>query len=105
MLTASLTLYDRYFLLQLIDTPEGNLVTMRLLRDLQSKVGYSGEELEAHIKTANGQTSFGANPAKELQFAPAEVTFIQERLRPLAENGSIQRGHLALFDAFLPDGA
>lgn len=67
-----LSVHSRMVLLSLASKAEGNLTTLRLVRDFQRDLGFSEEELAAlQFETAEGQIKWKATVApKEIPVGP-----------------------------------
>jgi hypothetical protein len=97
----TLSVADRLTLLGVLPE-EGNLGTIRLLRGLQEKVGFSADELsEIRFVTEGRRTSWQPFPDRELEFHGMEVKMIVDRLEALNKSDKLTLQHLPLCEKFL----
>jgi len=82
---------------------EGDLLTIRLIRDLKRKVTLSAEEIKRYkaIQVSEGVQFLpeGLEPTK-IEFYPAEVDLIKKQLKDLEEKGKLKEDLLDLYDKF-----
>jgi len=82
---------------------EGNFITLRLIRDLASKVGLSAQEItDFEIVTTENRTTWnmkGAAPT-ELEFVESEVDIIKKQLKDLNEKQKLTSEMFTLYEKF-----
>jgi len=84
--------------------PEGDIVTLRIVRDLKRELSFSEEEIsEAGIVNADGWILW--NPAvqieKEIEIGPAALTVIRDALKKLNERKKLTEATMGLYERFI----
>ena len=84
---------------------EGDIVTLRLLRELVGKVALSAEELQDLKVVSNPVTNLTTwdtekDIPKEVEFNSKEVEFIMETMNKLASEKRLPADALDLYDIF-----
>ena len=90
---------------------EGSLVTLRVIRELQSKVGFTEEEIERFgLKDTlkDGTMTINWNPAlstetKDIEIGEVAKALIVSRLKQLDSQGKLHIGMLPLYEKFVED--
>ncbi len=98
---------DRLMLLSVLTGCEGNLTELRVLRELQSEVSFSDEELVAfglvQQETPTGgraQWDLSKEQPKDIEFGDAAKGIIVRRLRELNRQGKLMADLLDLVEKF-----
>lgn len=97
-----LSILDRIRLLELL--PErGNLVSLRLVKGLIDKIGFSDAEIaEYEIKHGDGQVTWGSNAKPiDVEFGLAEREFIAGLFSALDEKKDLSLEQLGLYEKFI----
>ena len=107
--TFNLSLKDRIALLNILPR-EGNVVTLRIIRDLQGALSFSEAEISDYaivvtqISGNNFQTAWnaaGTKAFKNVKIGPNAETVIIDRLRELNEKKQLKIGLLDLYERFV----
>lgn len=110
-ITKSLNVPERLNLLSILPQ-QGNLATLRILRDLREKLSLTEEEhkefgitSEQHegsvtFKWTNGDAAL---TPREFQFQPKALSIIVEALRNLDSQKQLRTEHISLYEAFVED--
>lgn len=97
-----LNVMERGMLLSVLPK-EGNFITLRLTRDLASKIGLSAEEFEEfEVKVTEKTTSWNSKGTvpKELDFADAEIHVIRKQLKELDSESKLTLEMFPLYEKF-----
>ena len=97
-----LTVKERLVLLNLLPA-EGNLTTLRLVREAREVLSFSDEENEAlHFEQINDRLRWSdeAPQEAEVELGPTVAGMIRERLATLDEQAKLRDEHLSLCDKF-----
>jgi hypothetical protein len=82
---------------------EGNLLTIRLIRDLKRKVTLNAEEIHRY-KAKQVETGVQFDPAGllpiKIKLYPAEVDLIKKQLKDLEEKGKLKEELLGIYEKF-----
>lgn len=100
-----LNLAERLVLMQILPK-EGSFVTLKILRDLNSKLGVNSEEYtEFEIKEdkESQQVFWGqkGNEEKEFEFGEKENDLISESLEKLDKEKKLEQKHFTLYEKFV----
>jgi hypothetical protein len=99
----SLDVKGRIMILNLLPQ-EGNIVTIRMFRDLAEKVGLTAEEhTEFQVRQdVPGQVQWNekGNEPKEFEFADAEVEIIKAELIKRNEKNQLTADMIPIYDKF-----
>jgi hypothetical protein len=89
---------------------EGNIITLRLKRDLVSKVGFSAEDFERfEIKSTPDETdptkswtswNAAGNTPIEIGFEDAEIELVKKKLAELNSAGKLTDKMISLYEKF-----
>ena len=97
---------ERMMLLNLLKDAEGDVTMLRIVRDTQSKIGFSEEELEAlDFKQDAAQVRWNAkadNPV-EIDLGKKATKFIADKLEGLNAQKKLTVPQLGLYDKFVED--
>ena len=99
-----LTVLERLLLLNLLPV-EGDLTTLRIVRDLRSELSFSEEEHAAlQFKTEEERTTWKeAVEPKEVTIGKRANQLIVDTLNARAEKGTLHQDYLSLCDKFIPE--
>jgi len=101
-----LSIPERLVLLNVLGTAEGNLTTLRVVRDLQTLVGFSADELKEIGFVQEGPTlkwNPEADVEREFLISPATKTVVVDLLKKLETMGTLTMNHLPLYERFVED--
>lgn len=101
-----LSVHQRLLLLNSLPR-EGDLTTIRLVRELREACSFSEEEHAALDFRQTGSSvrwNDGAVDDKGIDIGPRAADIIRDTLRELDEAGRLREEHLALVDTFEYDG-
>lgn len=103
----NLTVLERLLLLRLLPR-QGNLTTLRIVRDLERELSFSEEEHAAlqFVNNADGSVSWqsGADGAKDVEFGDVARGLVRKGLGELDKAEGLLMGHLTLVDKFGYEG-
>lgn len=112
VITKSLNVPERLNLLSILPV-QGNLATLRIVRDLREKLSLSEEEHKEFgittIHNDNGSVTFNwtngdaALTPRKFQFQPKAFSIIVEALRQLDTQKQLRTEHISLYEAFVED--
>lgn len=98
---------ERYYLLELLKPLEGDLLTMRVVRDLIRDLGFTADELgmlniqsEGNITRWDPEASLIVKGHAEI--SPAAQKIILSAFKPLLDGGKLNLQTLALYERFEP---
>jgi hypothetical protein len=94
---------ERILLLSALPS-EGNVLTLRLVRDLKDQLAFGEEDHEAlQFKQEDGQIFWDVKKdyPKEVEMGPQTLTLISERLKLLSDRGQLTMPQLALYEKFV----
>ncbi len=108
---------ERLMLGALLGPIAADVVTLRVVRNLQEQLGFSDEEAEAlnfhpgtKTNAAGEEEEDGrvlwnkdAPQTKEFEFKPAALRIIQEQLRKASNSKTLTLQQLDLYDKFCPE--
>jgi len=84
---------------------EGSFVTLKLIRNLLEKIGFTGEELvEYELKQEGNLASWNIEKGKvgkPFEFGKKEEEVIASSLRKLDEEKKLEQRHVSLFEKFI----
>jgi len=101
-----LTVRDRLVLLSILPA-EGNLTTIRILRELRENLSFSeAEHADLQITQTDGQLRWkeGAVPARAIDIGPKATEQVREALGKLDKEKKLTADHLDLCDLFEFEG-
>jgi hypothetical protein len=102
-----LTIGERLMLGMLLGPIAADVVTLRIVRDLQTEIGFSDEESEElkFAPTESGQIRWNpeAVQTREFDFKPAALRIIEAQLRKANANKTLTLQQLDLYDKFIPE--
>jgi hypothetical protein len=96
---------DRLLLLGILGKAEGNLITLRVIRDLQREVSFSEEESKALSFKSEGnaiQWDAAGDAGKEFEIGDLARKAITDIFKGIEEHGQLTMAHLPLYEMFLP---
>jgi hypothetical protein len=97
---------ERLALLSVLDpTIQGNLVTLRVVRDLQRELSFSEDEIrDSGLKTMeNGGTSWQRDIMKDVLIGDAARGVILAQFKKLDAAGSLNMFQLPVYERFLEE--
>ena len=98
-----LTVLERLLLLRLLPR-QGNLTTLRIVRDMERELGFSEEEHAAlqFVNSDDGSMSWDreADEEKDVEFGDVAYGLVRKGLSQLDKAEGLQMGHLTLCDKF-----
>jgi len=98
-----MTIPDRLYTMGILPK-EGNILTLRVTRELTSKLGLSAQELdEWEVKEENGQIVWnekGKIP-KEIEFLDSELSIIRKELTKMDNENKLTMELLSIYDMFM----
>jgi len=100
-----LNIAERIALLQILPA-EGDIVTLRVLGDMQKEIGFSEEIIkECDIVTKDQQVTWNAKGAKEAEIKLGDKAseIIKEALLKLDKEKKLKREHVTLYEKFVQD--
>ena len=91
---------------------EGNFVELRLIRELNGKLGLSAEETDllakdAEFKAENGKVTWNPEkefPPKELDLRDSEAGLLKIALKRLDDEKKLKQQHFSLYSKFIEGG-
>ena len=101
-----LMIVDRLMLSALLGPIAADVVTLRIVRDLQGELGFTAEEAEVLEFEAEGtqvKWNTDAPQTKEFDFKPAAVRIIKEQLEKASTSKKLTLQQLELYEKFLPE--
>ncbi len=101
-----LKIAERIMLGAMLAPIAADVVTLRIVRQLQEELSFSEEEAGAlELKTENGRVTWNldAPQSKEFEFKPTALRIIQEQLRKASATKSLTLQQLDLYDKFCPE--
>jgi hypothetical protein len=107
-----LTVAERLMLGMLLGPIAADVITLRIVRNLQEELSFSdeeSEELEFDDKDADGKQTGqvkwnqDAPQTKEFDFKPAALRIIVEQLKKANASKTLTLQQLDLYDKFIPD--
>lgn len=97
---------ERLLLLNSLSTVQGNLATLRIVRDLQQELGLSEEEHKAiNLRQENGRVFWdeGKIPAKEISFGPAGLDAALSMFQHMDKTEKLTIEYLPLYERLLKE--
>lgn len=98
-----LTIGDRIMLGMMLGPIAADVVTLRVVRDLQMELSFSDEESEAlKFKNEDGQITWNpeAPQTKEFEFSSVSLAIIRDQLKKTSANKALTLQQLDLYDKF-----
>jgi len=98
-----LNVLERLTLLQILP-PEGNFVTLKIVRDLTSILAMTEKEYkDFDIKQEGGQIKWNlkGNQEKEIEIGEKATDIIKEALKKLDETKKLEQRHFSLYEKFM----
>lgn len=97
-----LGIIDRINLLSIL--PErGDIVTLKLVKDLTEKIGFSEEEIrDANLRQEGDKVLWetAKSTIKDVELSAKGVVFLYEKLKELSDKGNLDIKMVELFDKF-----
>jgi len=98
-----LSILDRV-LLQSILPKEGDIVTIKIIRDLRTALGFDEKDVEeCEISQEGNQVVWKKNIDKEINIGPKALTIIVSALEELNKDGKLSENHIAVYEKFMED--
>jgi len=100
-----LNIQERIALLQILPA-EGDIVTLRVLRDTQKMIGFSDEDLKKYnIVTKDQQVTWNTKGAKEVEIELGEkaTEIIKEALLKLDKEKKLNGSQITIYEKFVQD--
>jgi len=101
-----LSIPERLMLLNVLGAAEGNVTTLRVVRDLQRLIGFDEAELEAIGFVQEGPTvkwKPEADVEREFLISPATQKVVADLLKRIESQGQMTMNHLPLYERFVED--
>ena len=99
-----LSVKERLLLATLLQQKSGNLVTIRLVHEIQMELGLSGKEIvDLEVTQDGGATRWKTDKEtpKKVAFGDAALGIIVESLKELEANGKLNLELLPLYEKFV----
>ena len=101
-----LNVIERLSILQILPK-ENNFSTLKLIRDLNNKIGMSADELKKFgvVQTKEGQVKWNSEGVKEIEIElkEKESDLIVEALKELDKEKKLSQVHLSLYEKFVKE--
>lgn len=97
-----LNISERLMIMQILPK-EGNFVLLKMIRDLNSKVGFSADEIqEFNIKTNDDKITWDSKGMveKAIDFKIKELEIIADALKKLDKESKLEFRHFSIFEKF-----
>ena len=101
-----LTIAERILLGTLLGPIAADVVTLRIVRGLQTEIGFSDEESEElQFENADGQIKWNpeAPQTKEFEFKAVASAIIVEQLKKASDSKTLTLQQLDLYEKFCPE--
>lgn len=101
----NLNVYERLILLNILPA-EGDITTLRIVRDLRADLSFSEVEHAALSFQREGTAikwNSAADKAVEIPIGPRGHTLIADRLAALSKEGKLTLEHLPLYERFVEE--
>ncbi len=101
-----LKISERIMLGAMLAPIAADVVTLRIVRQLQEELSFSDEEAEAlELTTENGRVTWNLNvpQSKEFEFKPTALRIIQDQLKRANATKSLTLQQLGLYEKFCPE--
>jgi len=99
-----LTILERILLLQILPT-EGDLITLKVIRDLQNVLGFSEADYKKYkIEQENGQITWNIEEGRkevELKVGEKAQDIIKESFQKLDKEKKLEAKHINLYERFV----
>jgi hypothetical protein len=104
-----LTILERLRLLEILPG-HGNILTLRIIGDLQNKIAFSEIELEKYELKQDDKNHIQWNREKgmesaEIELGKKEIEIIKNALEQLNKNERLTQEHIGLWEKFIEDKA
>ncbi len=103
-----LTIGDRIMLGAMLTPIAADVITLRIVRELQEELSFSDEENEAlQFENQDGRISWDLTvpQTKEFDFKPAATRIIADQLKKANASKTLTLQQLDLYDKFCPEEA
>lgn len=97
---------ERFALMNLLAPIESNIVTLRIVRELQERLGFSEEESASLAFQRQGPQVIWrpeADVPKEIEIGPAAKAAIVDQFRQVSERKALSLQQLELYEKFVPE--
>ena len=97
-----LNLMERITLLGMLPQ-EHNLITMRIVKELQTNLGFTEEEIKEYEISVNGDMvkwNLKGNESKEIKIGEKATDVIMEQFHKLDKENKLKTVHIELYDKF-----
>jgi len=101
-----LSVHERLLLLNMLPK-EGDLTTIRLVRELRETLSFNEEEhAQLNFQQSGGQIRWqdGVVKAKDIDIGPKASDVVRDALAQMDKAGQLREEHLSLVDTFEYDG-
>lgn len=96
---------DRLTLLGLLPPMEGNIVLLRMVRELQAEASFTSEESEAlGLRQVGPQWLWKENQDKEIEVPELVKTALIASLKALSDRGKLNMAQLGLYEMLEGEG-
>lgn len=99
-----LNIADRLLLTNTVLPKIGDILTLRIVRELDAKLSFSEEEQRARGMRSEGENVFwerNANTPEPIEIGEAAVTLIRSELKRLSDQKKLTMNHVSLYEKFV----
>lgn len=84
---------------------KGNFVTLKIVADLKTKLGFSNDEIErCKIKQTPQNISWDGNEEKEIEILPTQMIVCCDALKELDQSSTLTPLHVGVYEKFMGNG-
>ena len=99
-----LSVLDRIVLLRLLPLIEGNVVLLKVLRELSNFLGFNNEEIQSlNFRLEDGKTLWDPAPPREFEFDKVQFELIRRSLREGDSRGLLNLDTLPTYEKLMED--
>ncbi len=101
----NLSIADRIKLLSLLPS-EGDILTLKIVRDLQNQLSFSEDEHKAlNLKQEGERVTWGASDSgpKEVEFGEKAQAILEKGFKTLSEAGKLRADMIDLYETFVKE--
>lgn len=102
----TLTVYDRLLLLNILQPLEGDILTLRVVRDFQEQIGFEGEESERlELRWEGAQVKWNREAAEDREYLIPDAArkVVAEQLTKLNGQKKLTQDHIPLYEKFVEE--
>lgn len=99
-----LNIAERLLLANSVLPKIGDILTLRIVRELETKLSFSEEEQQARGMRSEGDQVFwerNANAPEPIEIGEAAVTLIRAELKRMSEKKLLTMNHVSLYEKFV----